>query len=266
MERRAKIHQLNEYSYCIDDAGESCCYVVCGSQKAALIDTVNGFENLHDIVREITDLPLVVINTHGHCDHIYGNTYFEEAYIHPDDVELHNQHFALKKEDVYENFKASGVSEEAFRAYQEDAPCPLKMIHENDIVDLGGIELLVIKIEGHTHGSIGLLDKQSGYFYTGDAVNKGQCWLQLEESRPLAVYAQSLRELEKYKAQIKEIHGGHSVLGYEPAFIDMMLEAVLTVIENNGEGDGTCEWFEGVSPTRKLPDGSLLLFDPKKLQ
>ena len=50
MKRRAVLHKLTPEITCIDDAGDSVCYVVCGKDKAAVIDTVNGRENLYDIV------------------------------------------------------------------------------------------------------------------------------------------------------------------------------------------------------------------------
>ena len=46
MKRRAVLHSLTPEITCIDDAGESVCYVVCGKERAAVIDTVNGKENL----------------------------------------------------------------------------------------------------------------------------------------------------------------------------------------------------------------------------
>ena len=42
MKRRAVLHKLTPEITCIDDAGDSVCYVVCGKDKAAVIDTVNG--------------------------------------------------------------------------------------------------------------------------------------------------------------------------------------------------------------------------------
>ena len=62
-----------------------------------MIDTMIGYEDVHAVVRTLTDLPLVVVNTHGHCDHIYGNIYFEEAYIHPKDIELTKREFEDKR-------------------------------------------------------------------------------------------------------------------------------------------------------------------------
>lgn len=265
MKRRAVIHKLNEYSYCIDDAGDSCCYVVCGKEKAAVIDTVNGMEDLNKIVREITELPLTVINTHGHCDHVYGNTFFDIAYIHPDDMVLHDEHFAMKKLTPPEEALKLGATEDEFRKYTEAEPCPLRPIREGEKVELGGVDLEVIKIKGHTQGSIGLLDRASGNFYTGDAINRGQYWMQLDESSSMHEYEQSLEALAKFRCDIRELHGGHSVAAIDPGFIDIMLAGVRELIANRGEGDGTEKWFRGTARCHMLSDGSEILYTEEKL-
>ena len=72
MFERIKIKKLNGHIYLLDDNGEATGYLVTGKEKAAVIDTMNGIEDVHKAVRTITDLPLVLINTHGHCDHIFG--------------------------------------------------------------------------------------------------------------------------------------------------------------------------------------------------
>ena len=69
------------------------CYLFVGSKQAALIDTRHGFGNLEQTVRSVTDKPLVIINTHGHCDHTGGNAQFEEVcYIGEKDIALCQEH------------------------------------------------------------------------------------------------------------------------------------------------------------------------------
>lgn len=265
MNKRAVIHKINEYTYCIDDAGISCCYLVCGNKKAALIDTVNGLENLKDVVREITDLPLMVINTHGHCDHVYGNVFFEEAYIHPEDVAVHDAHFELRRNTPAHMAKIYGATEEEFKFFVNADACRLNPIKEGEIVDLGGVTLEVIRVEGHTHGSICLLDKASGNFFTGDAMNVGGFWMQLEESASFETYLNSLNALAPYRKYIKEIHGGHSVPAISPEFIDIMINGVKELLETKGEGDGTTEWQMGTAFCHVLSDGTNVLYTRDKL-
>ena len=52
-----------------------------GQDQAALIDTGMGIGSLLSIVRSITSLPLVVVNTHGHPDHAGGNVEFSHVFF-----------------------------------------------------------------------------------------------------------------------------------------------------------------------------------------
>src|SRR5262249_13684333 len=59
--------------------------LVIGEHKAALIDTGCGIGNLRKAVEEVTDKPVVVINTHSHPDHLGSNHQFDEIamFDHP---------------------------------------------------------------------------------------------------------------------------------------------------------------------------------------
>jgi hydroxyacylglutathione hydrolase len=264
MKRRAILHALTPRITCIDDAGDSVCYVVCGRDRAAVIDTVNGREDLHAIVRSITDLPLVVINTHGHCDHIYGNVFFEEAFLHPDDWAVHDRHFAMKRASADEDAAAFGMTQEELAAYVAAEPCPLRPIREGEIVDLGGIRLEVVKIAGHTKGSIALLDRDTGFLFSGDAIN-GQIWLQLPESTKLAVYLESLNALDALRPCIRELHTGHNVEGVPAGYIDEMKAAIGDILKSGGAGDEDYTWFGGDCRRHRTGADSWVLYTPDKL-
>jgi glyoxylase-like metal-dependent hydrolase (beta-lactamase superfamily II) len=57
----------------IQDARGGVMYLVAGQDRALLIDTGWGEGDLPAHVATLTDLPLTVINTHGHRDHSPGN-------------------------------------------------------------------------------------------------------------------------------------------------------------------------------------------------
>lgn len=264
MKRRARLYSIAPGVTCIDDAGDSVCYVVCGTERAAVIDTVNGMENLYNIVREITDLPLIVINTHGHCDHVWGNTFFKEAYIHPADRAIHDGHFAEKKDITPERATEFGATEAELQAFIDAKPCPLHPILPGDTVDLGGKSLEVLLVEGHTPGSIALLDRQAGFLYSGDAIN-GQEWLQLDHSSKLSVYLNSLNALDPYRPFFTELHDGHNVQGVPAAFIDEMKAAISEIIKTNGEGDEDYAWFGGTARRHWMRENTWVLYTRDKL-
>ena len=146
----ANLIPINAYTTLIDDNGESSAYLLCGKEKAMLIDTLNGRENLADIVRGITNLPVVVVNTHGHIDHIGGNHFFPEAYMHPADTDVYHEHFGM----LVESLKEGEIS-----PLPKGDECQLLPLEAGQCFDLGGLILEVIPVAGHTKGSIALLDQ-----------------------------------------------------------------------------------------------------------
>jgi hypothetical protein len=52
--------------------------LIIGPEKAILIDTGCGIGNLRKAVDEVTDKPVIVINTHTHLDHLGSNRQFDE--------------------------------------------------------------------------------------------------------------------------------------------------------------------------------------------
>lgn len=181
--------------------------LIVGKEKALLFDTGHGFGDLNEAVRAVTDLPLYVVNSHGHLDHACGNCWFEEEiYIHPADMELCRQHNSSesRKEGIGMGKEAAGryPGIETFpadfdaEAYAKKGYGNLIPVEEGHVFDLGGMTLQVVELPGHTKGSIGLLCLEKKLLYVGDAINSG-LWLFLEESEPLPVYRRTLKKAQE---------------------------------------------------------------------
>ena len=123
--------------YLMDEAHEATGYLVVGNERACVIDTMNGYNDLYQAVRKLTDKPVTVVNTHGHPDHIFGNVYFQEAYLHPADGPMANS-FTQEPEFL-----------EACKQYGLSMP-PFRDIRPGDVIDLGGRTLEVFALPGHT--------------------------------------------------------------------------------------------------------------------
>ena len=65
-------HLIGENIYHIYEPGGVYTTLIIGNEKALLIDTGYGYGNLREAVARLTDLPLIVANTHGHFDHVGG--------------------------------------------------------------------------------------------------------------------------------------------------------------------------------------------------
>lgn len=228
---RAKIKQLRPNVYLIDDAGESTCYLITGSESALLVDTANGYEDLAEIVGSITELPVIVVNTHGHGDHILGNVYFQEAWLHPADFGLYDLFAGYAKEQM----EKYGLS-----------LCPLKPLQIGQVFDLGGVQLEVVDLKGHTEGSVGLLDRAGRILYTGDGLNT-HLWMQLDHSLPVSTMLETFRALkEKHGADFDFVAHGHAMELRGREILDWMIAGCEDILAGRTENDLPYEYFGGV--------------------
>lgn len=168
--------------------------LIVGTHHALLWDTGYGYADLMKVIRQITQLPLYVLNSHGHLDHACGNWQFSKVYIHPDDMALCREHnsphtrmLELASAELPEDFDRD--------AYLHRGHGSLQPLQECDSFDLGGITLEVVSLPGHTAGSIGLWCKELKLIYLGDAANDF-VWLFLPEARQLSVYRSTLGKLD----------------------------------------------------------------------
>ena len=54
-------------------------FLIVGSERAILFDTGMGIARISDLVRRITTLPVTVLNSHTHFDHVGGNHEFDDV-------------------------------------------------------------------------------------------------------------------------------------------------------------------------------------------
>ena len=181
--------------YRITSAEAVCMELLVGEDRALLFDTGWGLGNLKETVRQITDKPLIVVNSHGHVDHVNGNSQFEsDIYIHPDDIELCRMHSSAEmRKFILGSCEGMGILPEGFDRDKYLSPKPQNYIpvKEGDIFDLGGKTLQAVELPGHTPGSIGLLYREKGILYPGDALVRTLI-MYGPESAKLSVYMKTL--------------------------------------------------------------------------
>lgn len=196
MEKELFIKEVETGIYLMDEAHEATGYLVVGEDRACVIDTMNGYNDLYQEVRKMTDKPLLVINTHGHPDHIFGNVYFEWAYLHPKDLPL--------ARSFYESPEFVRICEEKHLRMP-----PFDGVREGDAFDLGGRHLEVYELPGHTPGGIVLLLREERILFTGDSVNH-HLWMQLEGCAPMKEFVKSLDRILFLEEKADRILHGHA--------------------------------------------------------
>ena len=243
MEKELYLKQLKPYLYLMDEAHQATGYIVVGDEKACVIDTMNGYNDLHKVVRSITDKPIIVVNTHGHPDHIFGNVYFDEAYMNPKDYPL------------AEMFVNEPEFKEACEKYNLTFP-KFKPIKGGDIIDLGGKTLEVYELPGHTPGGILLLLKEDRILFTGDSINH-HLWMQLDGCLPLDEYVKELDKVMFLEKEADLILHGHAQDYDDISLMHCLRNGIAEICEGKTENDLPYEWFGGTGKQHpfKLEEG-----------
>ena len=178
------ITKLEDKLWVVETTDKTTMYIIEGSEKAMLIDTGTKCKNLDEVVRKITNKPLIVVLTHLHSDHAGNINSFPDIYYHAADTLL------LSRLKPYK-----GISH---------------FVKDGDIFDLGDKKIEVKHMPAHTPGSIVLIDRASGNCFSGDAFGSGQVWLQLWPFSTMETYIQSCKKMEKLMNEgISKIYCGH---------------------------------------------------------
>ena len=105
----------------------------------------------------------LILNTHGHIDHIMGNAWAKETFAVP--ILMHKDDLPLIARAM-EQGKMFGVD-------FPEPPNPDKYIEENDVIEVGSGRLLVLHTPGHSPGSVCFVDEANKIIIGGDCLFRG---------------------------------------------------------------------------------------------
>ncbi|MDC7126089.1 MAG: MBL fold metallo-hydrolase, partial [Spirochaetales bacterium] len=189
---------------------------------ALLIDTGFGFGDIYGAVKKITNLPVIVVNTHGHIDHVQGNKFFDKVYIHKNDIGVLKLHSSLiAKIFLYSGNKKvlntfeKGNKKQFFKRRINNH----EIIKEGEILDIGGNQLEVIHTPGHTKGSICILDKKNRILYSGDTCSS-HVWLFLKQSTNISTYINSIQKVIKRGSEFDIFLSSHSPAEFKTSMLE----------------------------------------------
>jgi glyoxylase-like metal-dependent hydrolase (beta-lactamase superfamily II) len=206
------IYQLKPNVYHIADPLGVFMTVIVGEEKALLLDTGYGIGHLDETIDQITDLPLIVVNSHGHLDHVLGNRFFGEAYLHPADLEAYQRHTTQDTKHSVVAMQSAHLelfpADFSPDAYLSEYKTKILPIDEGNVFDLGGVSVTVVHTPGHTPGGIALLDDRDRLLLVGDAASP-HVWMFSQESTSIATYIQSLQKLQELGNQYDGIIASH---------------------------------------------------------
>jgi glyoxylase-like metal-dependent hydrolase (beta-lactamase superfamily II) len=220
-----KVREIIPGTRAIMGAGMEFCYLLEGQESALLIDALTGAGNLRAFVRELTDLPVTLANTHGHIDHAGGNFDFESCYIHADDIPMI---YEIEVEGRMEYVKMMSGFNPAAPKVRTDDFTPARALKTfpvaaGHVFDLGKRRIEVIAVPGHTRGSIVFLDPEARLLFSGDAINQNTLVF-LPYATTIEEYRAGLGGLKIFQPRFDALYGGHSPAAYSPEIVDEGIE------------------------------------------
>lgn len=212
-------------------------YLVEGSERAALIDTGVGVGDLKGYVEQLTQKEIIVILTHGHCDHGMGAGQFDVVYMNPGDEDVYRIHGEKAYRDAYlATVPAYGDLET--EVYMEPMPMEqMQPLSDDMCISLGDITLRMLACPGHTPGMMTVLIEEERLLIAGDACNPFT-FLFLEGSLSLDIYEENLKRLmERTKGKYDRVLFSHG--NVETPAIEVF-ENVLTLCDEilSGKAEG----------------------------
>lgn len=215
-------------------------YLLFGNARAMLIDTGNGAGNLKRIVQKITSLPLLVVNTHAHLDHIGGNRFFDVSHLPSGEESL----AALHTDKKYINGKFKSMLPLKWRIIARLVVpymiTPHKFRAEFDITDcvefdLGGRTVTSICTPGHTPYSMCYYDKSENYLFCGDTVCNQTVLLNLDGCLDAETYRESLLKLDRFTNPLTKFYSGHNTIPLNQSYLRKFIACANTLNEDSLE-------------------------------
>src|SRR5580765_8580852 len=208
---------------------ESISYLIVGEKRALLFDTGMGISNIRKVVEELTQLPVSVMNSHTHNDHVSDNWQFTKIYGM--DTAFTREHAKGSVAAAQEEIGPGAICGEFpagfdTRSYAVKPFHVTDWIHGGEKIDLGGRVLEVISTPGHTPDSISLWDAHDRLLFTGDMYYPGPIFLFRPET-DLDAYETSIKKMISLGAT--QLLTAHNIAVGDPADLPRVLAAMQQV-------------------------------------
>jgi glyoxylase-like metal-dependent hydrolase (beta-lactamase superfamily II) len=206
-------------------------YLILGGDKALLFDTGMGISNIHSVVSALKKLPVSVVNSHTHNDHVGDNWRFTDVYGMDTDFTRANARGS--KQDAQDELapdEICGSLPAGFdaKAYATKPFHITRWLHDGDKIELGGRTLKVIGTPGHTPDAIALLDEKNGLLFTGDSFYLGPIYLYRPET-DLDAYVASMQKLAELAPRLQLLLPAHNTPAADPGYLPKVVAAIQQV-------------------------------------
>jgi len=229
-------------------------YLIIGTQKALLWDTGTGIGDIKKVVTNLTDLEVIVLNSHTHYDHVGGNHQFSTVYNLETDFTKTNtkgKPHEVAKEFISGDWIWKPTPPSFHKERYESKPfTTTHWVQHEEQIDLGGVILTVLHTPGHTPDAICLLDKANRILFTGDTFYPAPLYAHFGESN-VDTYLETANYLAALQDSVDHLIPSHNEPWLSSIYLGKMAEAFQEIKDGKKEyqeTDGAKEYqFEGFS-------------------
>jgi glyoxylase-like metal-dependent hydrolase (beta-lactamase superfamily II) len=226
-------------------------YLVLGEERAVLIDTGMGVGDIREVVESLAPLPIAVVNSHAHWDHIGGNWQFTDISIHaaeagrlPEGVSQEKLAGALS-DDELSGPLPEGFDRDRFAIRPSTA---LTLLHGGEVIELGGRALEIIHAPGHSPDGIVVLDRARGVLFSTDVAYPGSLYA-FGPDTDLDDYQETLAQLARLVPDLTSVHPSHNSDVMDPSLLTAMSFSMSSVCQGRDPDEQTDRYdrhqFEG---------------------
>ncbi len=198
------VERLDEATIAIGEPrseGRNVSYLLLGEQRALLFDAGEGWADLAPVVDDLTDLPVTVLPSHLHYDHL-GSVGSFSAVVLPD--------LPMLRAQVRDGVLVPTADQ--FLGFVVDRDPPALRVagwwKPGDVVDLGGRKIVLRHTPGHTPESVSLWDPQRNWLFTADYLTPQPLFAFLPGSS-IGEYRATARGLLRIMPEDVVLWGGH---------------------------------------------------------
>lgn len=200
-------------------------WLVRGRDRDILVDSGLGVISLKQAVNNLFEKHVTAVATHYHLDHVGSLCDFDDRVIHELEAQcLEDPSFkgGLLKSDFppaeRNAIEALGypLPDELLtalphkgydlRTYNTPRTTATRTVQEGDVIDIGERQFEVLHLPGHSPGSIGLWEEETGILFSGDAIYDGPLLDRLHDSS-IPDYIATMKRLRELPVRV--VHAGH---------------------------------------------------------
>ena len=144
-------------TYILSDGSGDCVIIDCGCYDKS------EFSRLQRFLESRNLRPVLLLNTHCHLDHVFGNKFMFQSY---------NLRSSWHELEEFNRTDAPGHAG-LFGLSMDTVPDPEQFLVHNQVIKFGSTILKALHVPGHSPGSIAFYCQDAGSVFTGDALFAG---------------------------------------------------------------------------------------------